>query len=217
MGKSDAVVSLVVACTMGGGAAAAAPANFVRLADVAPNIIQDMRYATGHNFTGRPVPGYRAPVCWLRREVAEALAAVQKDAEQQGLRLVVYDCYRPQRATRAFIAWAQDEKDQAMKTAYYPRIGKETLFDLGYIAKASAHSTGTAVDLALVGLDFGTPFDLFDETSATNNSSIAKEAQQNRKLLLALMQRHGFTNLPQEWWHFSLPLADAAPLDFEVD
>lgn len=216
MCKSDAVVSLFMACAMGGGTAAA-PANFVRLADIAPGIIQDMRYATRHNFTGRPVPGYRVPACWLRREVAAALAAVQKDAEKQGLRLVVYDCYRPQRATRAFIAWARDDKDQAMKEAYYPNIGKEKLFDLGYIAKASAHSTGTAVDLGLVGLDFGTPFDLFDETSATNNPSIAKEAQQNRKLLLALMQRHGFTNLPQEWWHFSLPLADAAPHDFEVE
>ncbi len=40
---------------------------------------------------------------------------------RRGAGLVVYDCYRPQRATRAFIAWAADPFDQAMKGAYYPQ------------------------------------------------------------------------------------------------
>jgi D-alanyl-D-alanine dipeptidase len=221
-----AAVTLLTLCSMCGCAAAggAAPKNgapppkdFVRLADIAPGVKQDMRYAGANNFTGRPVPGYLAPQCWLRREVAEALAAAQKDAEKEGLRLVVYDCYRPQRSTKAFIAWAADAADQAMKAEYYPRIDKEALFELGYIAKASAHSKGIAVDLGLVGIDFGTPFDLFDEASATQNSTIGAAAKENRQRLFALMRRRGFVNLPQEWWHFSLEsLAGAEPHDFEV-
>jgi D-alanyl-D-alanine dipeptidase len=163
------------------------PPDFVRLADIAPHIRQDMRYAGSENFLGRPVPGYCAAQCWLRREAAEALAAVAKDAEATGLSLVVYDCYRPQRATRAFIAWAADPSDQAQKGAYYPQLDKAALFDLGYIARESAHSTGIAVDLALVGLDFGTPL------------------------------RHGFVNFDKEWWHFTLEgLDDVRPHDFEV-
>lgn len=212
-----ATVSLLVLCSSGSATTAAAPQGFVRLSDIAPGIVQDMRYASSENFTGRPVPGYRSPVCWLRREVADALAAVQKDAAREGLTLVVYDCYRPQRATKAFIAWAQDVADQAMKSSYYPRIDKRQLFDLGYISKASAHSTGTAVDLGLVGLDFGTPFDLFDKASATNDSTVGAEARRNRERLVTLMTKHGFTNLPQEWWHFSLPVEDATPQDFEVE
>jgi D-alanyl-D-alanine dipeptidase len=102
--------------------ASAPPPDFVRLADIAPHIRQDMRYAGSENFLGRPVPGYWAAQCWLRREAAEALAAVAKDAETAGLSLVVYDGYRPQRATRAFIAWAADPSDQAQKGAYYPSI-----------------------------------------------------------------------------------------------
>jgi D-alanyl-D-alanine dipeptidase len=192
------------------------PQGFVRLTDVVPGIVEDIRYATPENFTGRPVPGYRAPRCWLRREVADALAAVQKDAAAAGLTLVVYDCYRPQRATKAFIAWAQDPEDQAEKESYYPQIDKARLFDLGYIAKESAHSTGTAVDIGLVGKDFGTPFDLFDEASATKHKAIDAEARRNRETLLGLMQRHGFKNLPQEWWHFSLAIPDAAPSDIEI-
>lgn len=193
------------------------PRNFVRLADVAPQIRQDMRYAGSQNFLGRPVPGYCAAKCWLRREVAEALAAAQKDAEAEGLSLVVYDCYRPQRATQAFIAWAADPADHAMKAAYYPDLDKEALFDLGYIARESAHSTGVAVDLALIGLDFGAPFDLFDAASGTDAPNISAAAKQNRATLAALLGRHGFVNFAKEWWHFTLEgLSDVHPHDFEV-
>ena len=62
--------------------AAVLPPGFVRLADISPAIKQDIRYATASNFTGRPVPGYGAAQCWLRREAAEALARVQAAAEK---------------------------------------------------------------------------------------------------------------------------------------
>ncbi|MGY2996318.1 hypothetical protein [Mesorhizobium sp. URHB0026] len=39
------------------------PAGFVRLADVAPSIRQDNRYAATDNFLHRKVNGYDAPVC----------------------------------------------------------------------------------------------------------------------------------------------------------
>ncbi len=193
------------------------PHDFVRLADIAPRIKQDMRYAGPDNFMGRPVPGYCAAQCWLRREAAEALAAVQEDAERMGRSLIVYDGYRPQRATESFVAWAADSSDQAMKAVYYPNVEKAALFGLGYIAKDSAHSTGAAVDLALVGLDFGTPFDFFDEASGALSSAISEEAKQNRAQLAALMQRQGFAKFNKEWWHFVLEGLDGvAPHDFEV-
>ena len=140
------------------------PPGYVRLADVAPGIVQDMRYAGPENFMGRPVPGYRAPCCWLRAEAAAALKSAHEEAAAEGLRLVVYDCYRPPAATAAFLAWSQDGADEIKKADYYPHIDKKDLFDLGYIARQSTHTTGLAVDLAFDGFDFGTPFDLFDET-----------------------------------------------------
>ncbi|TAL76583.1 MAG: peptidase M15 [Candidimonas sp.] len=193
------------------------PEGFVRLSDVVPSIETDMRYAGSENFTGRPVPGYRAPQCWVRREVAEALVGVAKDAAERGLRLVVYDCYRPQRATQAFIAWAADAADQAMKEAYYPHLDKREIFAKGYIAKASTHSLGIAVDIAFVDKDFGTSFDLFDEASSTDYAGVSEDARTNRDLLHQMMVKHGFENLPQEWWHFSYKgLDDAKPLDVEI-
>ena len=55
------------------------PQGFVYLRDVAPGIAQDMRYAGPNNFTGRPLPGYDAAECVLKRAAAEALAKVQAD------------------------------------------------------------------------------------------------------------------------------------------
>ena len=47
------------------------PGDFVALRDVEPSILQEMRYATPHNFTGAPVVGYLAPACILTRPAAE--------------------------------------------------------------------------------------------------------------------------------------------------
>ena len=72
------------------------PPGFVYLRDVDSSIAQDMRYATADNFTGRPLPGYGAAECVLRREAAEALKRVQADLARrkpgsEGLRLLPPD------------------------------------------------------------------------------------------------------------------------------
>ena len=71
-----------------------------------------------NNFTGRPLPGYDAAECVLRRDVAEALARVEADLARENLRLKVYDCYRPTRAVAAFARWAQKPDDGATKRFY---------------------------------------------------------------------------------------------------
>jgi len=145
-----------VLCTLTVPAPAGADTpDFVSLADVAPDIAQDIRYATPHNFTGEPVEGYQAPKCILTRPAAEALARAQWDFVERGYTLKVYDCYRPQRAVDDFAGWAADPGDQRMKAEFYPRVDKTTLFDDGYIAARSGHSRGSTVDLTLVALPAG--------------------------------------------------------------
>jgi zinc D-Ala-D-Ala dipeptidase len=198
-----ATVRLAAAVTLSASAALAegTPPGFARLADVAPRIEQDMRYASANNFTGAPVPGYREPQCWLRREAAQALARAQALAHRRGFDLVVYDCYRPKRAVAAFLAWSKDA-DESTKPAYYPRIAKSELFAQGYIAEHSTHSTGLAVDIGVKGWDFGAPFDYFDRRSWTK-TPVGRAAQSAREKLAALMRGVGFENYPREWWHFT--------------
>jgi D-alanyl-D-alanine dipeptidase len=192
------------------------PPGFARLADVAPQIAQDMRYAGPRNFTGAPVPGYKAPQCWLRAEAANALAQAQADAQAQGFDLVVYDCYRPRRAVAAFVEWSKNA-DQATKPGHYPNIDKRRLFAEGYIAEKSTHSTGLAVDIGVKGWDFGAPFDFFDKRSWTQ-AQVPAKARENREKLVALMKRHGFANYPREWWHFTFHGAENAPShDVEIE
>ena len=81
-----------------------------------------MRYAGPDNFTGKPVPGYGAAECVLQAAAAKALARAQVEAQRLGLSLKVYDCYRPVRAVRAFVAWAAAPEDGRTKH-YYPRLG----------------------------------------------------------------------------------------------
>jgi zinc D-Ala-D-Ala dipeptidase len=207
--------------------------GFVYLRDVDSSIFQDIRYTTPDNFTGHPLPGYSAPECVLRREVAEALRLVQADLARQNLSLKVYDCYRPIRASLAMTTWAHDGNDDPATRRFYPALHKRSLFALGFIAAKSRHSTGTAVDLTLVRLpatpgprfdpaarygpctgpanqrapdnsvDMGTSFDCFDTRSYGASTAIAPEQRQWRLVLQSAMRRHGFANYFREWWHYS--------------
>ena len=129
--------------------ALAAPSSFVALDEVDPTILQDMRYATAYNFVGRPIDGYREPVCILTRRAARALERARTALE--GYTLKVYDCYRPQRAVDHFARWERNDS-RTMKREFYPRVSKRLLFDEGYLAHRSGHSRGSTVDLTLVEL-----------------------------------------------------------------
>ena len=226
-----AVIALaMIACA----AASAQAAPLVHLRDIEPSIAQDMRYAGSDNFIGKPLPGYGAPECLLRREAAIALRRVQAELAAANLSLKVYDCYRPTRAVAAMAAWSRAKNDTDT-SRFYPALRKEKLFALGYIASRSAHSRGVAVDLTLVprgsatpafdaaakygpctsaqrapdnSLDMGTGFDCFDARSHTHSTAITAEQAANRRLLLNAMRRHGFSNYKREWWHFSFNSAD---------
>ena len=61
------VTALFFAASVSAAAAQALPAGFVFLRDVEPGIIQDMRYATSNNFVGKPLRGYDAVECVVKR------------------------------------------------------------------------------------------------------------------------------------------------------
>lgn len=179
-------------------------ADFVDFAELAPGAVIEARYATTENFVGARIDGYEARKCLLTREAGEALAKVERDLEQEGARLRIFDCYRPQRAVDHFVRWSEDPADVKNKARYYPNVPKAELFERGYIARKSGHSRGSTIDLTIDGLDMGGGWDLLGPLSHTMNEEVSAEAHANRLRLKAAMEKRGFVNYDKEWWHYTL-------------
>ena len=142
----------VAAMLAGQAHAQSLPGGFVFLRDVDPTILQDIRYAGRNNFIGRPLAGYQAGECVVKRDVGLALKNVQQALTPQKRSLKMLDCYRPDRAVHEMVVWAQNGRETVAERRYNPAFGKADLFRLGYIAEHSGHSTGATVDLTLVDL-----------------------------------------------------------------
>ena len=209
------------------------PEPLVYLRNIDASIQQDIRYAGADNFTGRRVPGYLASECVLLRDVAEALSRVQQELLARKLSLKVYDCYRPPRAVRAFVAWVKAAESDPLLKRFHPNLERKELIVLGYIAAVSRHSHGDTVDLTLVSLpaakaptfdrnaaygactgpaedrapdnsvDMGTGFDCFDALSHTDALGITRAQRGWRQRLVEAMMGQGFRNYHKEWWHFT--------------
>jgi len=233
-------VFMLATCEPKMARAEALGSGLVFLDEIDATIIQDMRYAGKNNFVGRPLPGYGSAQCVVKSRVANALKQVQSELIAKKLSLNMLDCYRPIRAVQAMVQWVSDSKISGDKS-YFPRTKKAALINQGYIASRSGHSTGTVVDLTLVDLsvspdganalsengpqnnyrapneiDMGTNYDCFDPKSTTFNTEISQQQQQNRAMLVALMNRHGFSNYKREWWHFSFRGASSVAFDFDI-
>ena len=98
--------------------------SFTYLDAVDSTILYDIRYAGSMNFVGKVVDGYQANRPVMTHELAKALSKVQKVVNKDGLSLVVYDAYRPQKAVDHFAKWSEDNYNQSMKTKFYPYINK---------------------------------------------------------------------------------------------
>jgi len=244
--KWFALVLLTEIAPAGAVGAQALPEGFAFLRDIDPTIRQDIRYAGSNNFVGRPLAGYGAAECVVKRDVGLALKHVQAELAPQKLSLKMLDCYRPARAVHDMVLWAQNGRETRAEHRYNPAFSKRDLFRLGYIAEHSGHSTGAAVNLTLVDLtadnsaafdpnrayadctapeavrapegsvDMGTGYDCSDLKAHTSANSITSAQRRWRNLLVAAMAKQGFVNYAKEWWHFSLPAIAGPAYDFPI-
>ncbi|MBK7827972.1 M15 family metallopeptidase [Nannocystis sp.] len=179
------------------------PPGFIDLRAALPGACFTPGYAAADNFTGAPLPGYAAAGAWLLAKPAAALARVQAALAADHLSLLIFDAYRPRRASEAMVSWAEQHD-------------RGDLLRGGYIARKSNHNHGTTVDLGLATpdcrpLDMGTAWDTLDPRSHTTAATGAP--LKNRLRLRQAMRAAGFRDYPREWWHFSLPLAGTTPRD----
>lgn len=171
--------------------------ELVDLSTIDPTFVIDARYATTDNVTGRRlVP---SGTIFLERSAAERLARVQASLRHHGLRLKVFDGYRPLAVQRALWRVKPDARYVADP------------------AKGSRHNRGSAVDVTLVdgaGHELAMPsaFDEFGERSHLDFTDATPEALEHRELLQKVMRAEGFMPMPTEWWHFDAPGWRAFPV-----
>jgi len=149
----------------------------------------ELAYATPANFTGKPV--YRRAAAYLHPVAAEHLARAIGLAAALGLRLKLFDAFRP--AEAQWVMWNHTPDPDFLAD---PRRG-------------SPHSRGVAVDLTLIDkegreLEMGTGFDAFTPLSHHGVTAVSEAAQRNRLLLLGLMTAAGWDFYRNEWWHYQL-------------
>lgn len=174
--------------------------DLVRVRDVDPRIVIDVRYATASNFVGRAI--YSGADAWLRRGTAERLRRAQDGLVSAGLRLKVLDAYRPPAAQALLWAALPDERFVAPPS------------------RGSRHTRGMAVDVTLVDalgaeLQMPSAFDAFNERAHRDwkgEGDADAVVVKNRELLTAAMIGAGFETIRNEWWHYDDPEWRNGPL-----
>ncbi len=163
--------------------------DFVRVRDYIPDIEVELKYAKASNFTGIVIYDFTEP--YLRYGTVLKLMKVQDELRQQGLRLKIWDAFRP--------LDAQQKLWNAFPDPNYvsnPTTG------------TNSHSRGNTVDVTLVDaqgkeLEMPTGFDDFTTFADRDYSDCTDAAAANAQILETAMKNHGFEGLQTEWWHFS--------------
>ena len=161
--------------------------DFVRLKDLSPDFVYELKYATPDNFLKQAV--YDCGECYLRKSTAEALVKANEAFKQLGYRIKLFDCYRP--------LSIQKKMWKILPGTHY----------VANPAKGSKHNRGAAVDLTLVDaegkeLNMGTPFDFFGKEAHHTYTQHSKEVLENRKLLKETLDKYNFKSIYSEWWHY---------------
>lgn len=163
--------------------------DFVKLRDYIPDITIELKYATTSNFTGTVV--YDFTEVYLRYSTVLKLMEVQNELRQMGLKLKIWDGFRPLEAQQKL--W-NAKPDPAYVSN--PQTG------------TNSHSRGNTVDVTIVDaegkeLEMPTGFDDFTTYADRDYSDCTNAAAENAQLLQELMEKHGFQGLQSEWWHFT--------------
>ncbi|QGY46844.1 D-alanyl-D-alanine dipeptidase [Maribellus comscasis] len=155
-------------------------------------------------------------ICYCREGLAKKLVEAAKYLPQ-GYKFLVWDVWRPTTVQRALF-----EKHKKELRSKNPDIEEALLLKKTerYVSvpstdsdKPSPHLTGGAIDITIIDskgneLQMGTEFDYFGERAKTDyyelycSSENDLKFQKNRRLLYNLLTHFGFTNYPEEWWHY---------------
>ena len=160
--------------------------NLVEIKKEIPDAILDIRYATTNNFTGKII--YEKPFALLEPDALDTLKKAADEFRAQGLRIVVFDAWRPPEAQDRLREVCSDDK---------------------YVAETPRHASGRVIDMSLADLagaylDMGTDYDDFSNKAHADFVLEDPAQQQNRLTLGRVMANNGFKQYKYEWWDFEL-------------
>lgn len=183
--------------------------NLVRLLDLDPDFIVDLKYAASDNFTGQKI--YSTNQCYMDRHTAEILIRAKDIFRRDGYRVKVMDAYRPISAQEKFWEILPDNDYIAMP----PDMGKLKSF-------RPTHLNGLCVDITLTDLDgneieMPSEFDDFSEKASLLCQAISETGRRHAEYMKDVMEGVGFQAYENEWWHFYDVTTEPVPfLNFQI-
>lgn len=143
---------------------------------------------------------------------AKKLLTAAQAAEADGLRLKIYEAFRPQRATRFSYDVTEKQLNDPARTEDGGQVGMTLSrlmtdngrFHLGsFLARTiSTHNRGIALDLTLEKPDGGGELEMQSGMHDLSWYSETYRNNLNAKLLEGYMTAVGMNGLSSEWWHF---------------
>lgn len=163
---------------------------------------------------------------FLRQTVADKLLQAQAhlQAQQPGWRLQIFDAYRPIAVQQFMVDYTFDQLaisegldpqnlDESERSRLQAQVLKFWAIPSFDPHTPPPHSTGAAIDLTLIDsngavANMGSEIDEISPRSYPHHfaNSTQPEAywyHQNRQTLSNAMSAAGFSQHPNEWWHFS--------------
>lgn len=165
-----------------------------------PLVSVDLRYASKNNFMNEDLYGdfrtaYLHEVAFKKFKAA----GVELEKRKPGWKFLVFDALRPRSVQRRL--WEKVKGTDQEEYVANPEPG-------------SIHNFGFAIDISLMDehgkeVDMGTEFDNFTELAQPvledrllKQGKLTRVQVANRKILRAALEKAGFKNIRNEWWHF---------------
>lgn len=115
-----------------------------------------------------------------------------KEFLEMGLRIKIWDAYRP----------------ISVQKIFFDLVPNESFVANPYKGQGSVHNSGFAVDLTLVDMDgkeveMPTGFDDFSDEASRNSTKMTEQAAKNMSILTEVLTKNGFETIDSEWWHYN--------------
>ena len=168
-------------------------------------------------FSNSKIAGDLDRIFYIRKSLIPDLLAIARDMRERGWLLKIEDGYRTQQM-QTELGQKPAVFDMIVGSCRWELSGEIPPLDLirrrstclvANYPNRGTHTMGAAVDISVFGLDDGEevwrgkPYLEMSEYTPMDSPFISPKAQQNRREITALMERHGFLHYPGEFWHYN--------------